>query len=425
MKLNGSLFSLCLLLSNGLAEPTESRTWTATNGKTVEGKVLSIEGGKAVLERADGNKVNVPLAVFVETDRELLEEHFEIEAPKPGEPQRSGAEPALGLPHPQGEVVGPIDAGDGSSYYVYVPKSLKADRDAPLLFYTDAGGGKPRLFNGLAEGAELCGWVMAASVESSNGHDFSHNIRVSKTAVEHIVDSLPVDRQRVYFTGNSGGGATAMGNAAEMRGAGAMPNIAYIPSGYNPPKGHYFAISGGKDYNRYNTAHIGKKFGKDGVHRMNPGGHGGVPPWQRIDGMIWLNLRYLADERRNHADEVMDFEASLIDWMRGKSGSEPHRVFSTARIMLDDYKLSGANLPLVEKIASDLGTEEINVLYHEGLSVIDEISEDDFAELSGGSLFNHTCEKAKKKAEKELERFAGVPVIEDTLKAIAEPTVGR
>ena len=37
------------------------------------------------------------------------------------------------------------------------------------------------------------------------------------------------------------------------------------------------------------------------------------------------------------------------------------------------------------------------------------------------------AEKKKEieKAEKELKRFAGVPVIEDTLKAIAEPTVGR
>ncbi len=407
------------------AEPTESRTWTATNGKKVEGKVISIQGGKATLERADGKKVEVAMAIFVDEDRKFLEEHFEIEAPKPGEPAKSGAAPAEDLPHAQGEVVGPLDAGDGATYYLYLPKSLKEGRLAPLLFYTDAGGGNPGLIKGLTEGAELCGWVMAASVQSKNGQDLAINVKVSKAAVDHIVKTLPVDPERVYFTGNSGGGATAMANSAAMNAAGAMPNIGYIPDGVSPPKGHYFAIGGGKDYNRYHTAQIGKKFGKDGVHRMNPGGHGGAPPWQRIDGMIWLNLRYLAAERKKLADEAADFEADLITWMRDKAGSESHRAYSTARLMKDDYEVKGANLALVDGLIDELGKEEKNRLYHEGLEVIDGISEDAFAGEAGASLFAHTCKKATSQAEKALERFAGVPVIEDTLKAIAAPTVGQ
>lgn len=419
------LVGILVVLPIFASEPTESRLWTATNGKTVEGKVLEIKGGKAVLERADGQKVEVPLSVFVEADRELLEKHFEIEAPKAGEPESSGAEAATDLPHAQGEVVGPIDAGDGSSYHLYLPKSLKQGRNAPLLFYTNAGGGNASLIKDLTEGAELCGWVLAVSVESKNGNEFPVNVSLSKSAVEHIVNTLPVDAKRMYFTGNSGGGATAMANAAEMKAAGAMPNIGYIPSGYDPPKGHYYALSGGKDYNRYNTALIGKKFGEDAVHRMNPGGHGGAPAWQRIDGMIWLNLRYLAEEGKQHPDEVVDFEASLISWMREKSSSEPHRAYSTARILIDDYEISGENRKLVDAIVAELGAKQENALYHEGLALIDEISEDDFAGLAGGSLFGHTCEKAKRTAEKELERFSGVPVIEDTLKAIASPTAGR
>ena len=72
-----------------------------------------------------------------------------------------------------------------------------------------------------------------------------------------------------------------------------------------------------------------------------------------------------------------------------------------------------------------MGANEKNRLYHEGLAVIDKISEDAFADLGGGSLFNHSCEKGNKMVQRELPRFAGVPVIEETLKAMAMPTVGK
>ena len=46
------VFAACLFAGLPLlfAGPTESRTWTATNGKKVEGKVISIQGAKATLE---------------------------------------------------------------------------------------------------------------------------------------------------------------------------------------------------------------------------------------------------------------------------------------------------------------------------------------------------------------------------------------
>lgn len=141
--------------------------------------------------------------------------------------------------------------------------------------------------------------------------------------------------------------------------------------------------------------------------------------------MIWLNLRYLAKEGKKHADEVIDFEADLITWVGEKAGVESHRAYSTACLMRDEYGVGGANLALADALIDELGKEETNRLYHEGLAVIDEISEDALADLSGGSLFSHTCKEAKSDAEKALDRFAGVPVIEDTLKAIASPTVGK
>lgn len=416
------LVGIILTKASLFALPTESRSWTATNGKTVEGKVLSIEGGKAMLERADGGKVPVPLSVFTEKDLKFLQEHFKIVLPKPGDPIRSEARPAEGLAHPLGKAVGPISAGAGSSYFVYLPKSLKQGRAAPLIFYTNAHRGGAGTVMSLVEAAELCGWIIGASVESCNDAGLPSNLKVSQAAVTHIIKTLPVDPKRVYFTGNSGGAATAMANTASIQSAGAMPNVGYIPNGYTPPKGDYFVLGGGMDFNRYTTALMAKKLGKNAVHRMNPGGHGGTPNWQMIDGIIWLNMRRLVVERSRNAGDAMDFEASLIDWMNSKKNAEPHRVYSTARLMKDDYQLRGANQAIVDKLISELGADKKNVLYHEGLAVIDKISEDTMADLGGGSQMGHVNEKTKKAAEKEMGRFAGVPVIEGTLKAMASPT---
>lgn len=406
------------------AEPTESREWTAGNGKTAEGRVLRIAEEKAVLERTDGVVVEVPLAVFIAEDRKLLEEHFEIGAA--GAPEDSGAETATGLPFELGSVAGPVRVADGSSYHVYLPKSLKAGREAPLLFYTNAGGGNPRLISALAEGAEICGWIMAVSVESKNGLSLVESKRISRTAVAHLIETLPIDPERLYFTGNSGGGAMAMWNADELEGNGAMPNIAYNPQGCRPPKGFYYVLGGGRDYNRYLSAAIAERFGKDGVHRMNPGGHGGTTNWQRIDGILWLNARDLEDNRRDHADEALDFETAALRWLRQLPEAESHRAYSNARILKDDYEMTGANRPILDALIAELEKNRTNVLYHEGLLEIDELSEDEMAEFGegGGSSMNHADPKVTRKAEELLEKYRGVPFIEATLEAIASPTVG-
>lgn len=408
-----------------VAEPTESRTWTSTNGTTVEGRVLRIDGDRAVLERDDGPEVAVPIKAFVAEDRRMLEEHFQVGAA--GEAEGSGAAPAEGLPHPQGEVVGPVDTGEEATYFLYLPTTLAADRKAPLLFYTHSGGGNQQLLSSIKEGAEVCGWVMAISVESKNKSPVEDNKRVSKACVAHILETLPVDEGRVYFTGNSGGGAMSMYNSEQIKCAGAMPNVGYIPQDCDPPKASYYVLGGGNDYNRYLTAHIGKKFGKDAVHRMHPGGHGVCPAWQRVDGMVWLNARYLEEERRDHEEEAVDFEARVIEWIRGLADKEPHRAYATARLLKDDYGISGANAGIVDGLIGELGEEPKNVLYHEGLGEIDEISEDEFAEFGegGGSKFKHADPGVTRKIEKLLEKYRGVPVIEGTLEAMAKPTVGR
>lgn len=416
---NPLLLVLCIgLCSYGAsAKPTENRQWTAANGQTVQAVATAIEGDRVVLEKEGGGVAKVPIDMLVVADRALLTKHFELD-----KVSGSGAKKATGLRYKPGEVSGPVNAGN-SSYYLYLPESLKQGRKAPLLYYTHSGGGTPKLLKEIMEGAELGGWIMAMSVESKNKASVDDNVYHNKDSVKHILQTLPVDKDRVYFTGNSGGGAAAWRNASEMNVAGVMPNVGYIPSGASPKGDDFFIIGGGRDYNRYHSANARKKFGERAIHRMHPGAHGVSPPWLMIDGMIWFEGRNLARNKAKHLDEAKDFDAAMIQWLEGKKKSEPYRAYSTGRFLMDEYRMGGAGKMKLQLILAELEKNPVNVAYYEGLKEIDNLSLTKLSKLpKGESIHNHVYPDVQVQVVKLLEKYTGVPVIEDTLKAIARET---
>jgi hypothetical protein len=94
-------------------------------------------------------------------------------------------------------------------YLLYLPGTLKKDRRAPWLFYTYSGGGCKGLRTKITETAELSGWVLAMSIESGNDYTGS-NLGLCAIAVKYSLKMLPVDDDRLDFTGNSGGGRSTV-----------------------------------------------------------------------------------------------------------------------------------------------------------------------------------------------------------------------
>src|SRR5690606_7421574 len=126
--------------------------------------------------------------------------------------------------------------------------------------------------------------------ESRNGPDHPvRNHEHAKNTVRHAIETLPVDGNRVYFTGGSGGGAMSFYNATRIKSAGAMPHIGYIPQDSTPKSGHFFVISGTNDYNRYASANAVEEIGKEAIHRYFVGPHHEGPDWLCTEGMTWLN----------------------------------------------------------------------------------------------------------------------------------------
>lgn len=66
----------------GLALPafTEARTFTSTDGRTIEGEVVRVEKETALLKLAGGRTVNVPFRLLVDADRAYLEDWVRQEA---------------------------------------------------------------------------------------------------------------------------------------------------------------------------------------------------------------------------------------------------------------------------------------------------------------------------------------------------------
>lgn len=413
------LFTLCFglfLASNGWAE---FRAWSAANGSsTIDAELVSCDGIEVVLKKRNNQQITVPLTKLCAADQNYLAEKVVCQERPP-----SKRPPApTNLPCKMGQIVGPIEASAASHYLLYLPTTLCEGRKAPLLFYTHSGGGNQKLFEVLTEGSELNGWVLAMSMESRNKNDVDDNKRASKEAVEHILKTLPVNEDRLYFVGNSGGAAMAFYNYDNLGGYGLMPNVGYIPGGINPPNGDTFIINGAFDFNRYTSASARKKIGKTAIHRFHKGGHGKPPAWLMIDGMLWLEGRHLGREGDHEPDVRNEYVESVLNWLEQCKSNEPYRAYYWALFLKNELKLSMDQSNRVESNIKELRADPNNQLYVDGLEALDQFSVKKLSTYGEGALMNHTDGGVTSGCRKLLKTYDGVPVIGETLHAMMKET---
>ncbi len=427
-----TILSAFLICSAIAAEPTESLQWKTTGGHSTEARAISATADTVTLELAGGRKVELPLERLVTEQRELVFEHFGITPPKEGDPVRSDAAPleAEGMEHPLGKVSEPIESAPGSRYLLYLPKSLKKGRPAPLLHYNESSPVTADKMKMYIPACERFGWILAGSMDSKNGNSFEKNHELAAANVKHLKKNPLVDAERIYFTGGSGGGAMSWWNFSKLNATGTLPIIAYIHYKLSISKGHHFVVGGATDYNRYASAISVAKFGKDALYRAYPGGHARPKPaenWIIPEGVAWLTAKYLEENGRDAglAGDRLDYEAAMMDWINEITETQPHLAYRLCGILQETYGVSGKNADILAKRSSELGAAPANLKFVEGLASLNEFGVKEMADAGGGSSFNKSIPAQSRKAEKLAEEYAGVPFVEQVFKELAQPTQGK
>jgi hypothetical protein len=76
----------------------------------------------------------------------------------------------------------------------------------------------------------------------------------------------------------------------------------------------------------------------------------------------------------------------------------------------------------VKDLSAELGAAEVNRLYVEGLTEIDELSLKKLSNFGTGALHNHCDKSIAAECDTLLVKYKGVPLIEETLEALRMPT---
>jgi dienelactone hydrolase len=223
------LIFLCL---GCLSASLWARTWTSSDGRTLEADFVSAAGGEVTLKRAtDGLTFTLPLAKLSAEDQEWVK--IELAAPKAGfgampKPAPAAAPPAAAAPAKP--IEGPFAAlvtGDwalseegGLPFALYAGKELSAAQKYPLVLALH--GKSQNNENGKQVGgfiksfakpdnyaARPCIIVAPLCYQPYGGGGGGWSDKPGTQTVDllkKLIKSLPVDDKRIYVVGYSMGG---------------------------------------------------------------------------------------------------------------------------------------------------------------------------------------------------------------------------
>jgi hypothetical protein len=143
--------------------------------------------------------------------------------------------------------------------------------------------------------------------------------------------------------------------------------------------------------------------------------------------MVWLNGKYLAKNKQSGelAKEALDYEASVLTWIKTLSEKEPHRAYYWCQFLKNDYSISNTNKASLDALTSALASKPECVSYVKGIAALSDFSAEVFSKEGDAALFQHTSAKIEKAAQKLTDEYAGVPMIEDIAKNIGNKTCGQ
>lgn len=187
------------------------------------------------------------------------------------------------------------------TYCLYLPSNYDGNKQWPLIFLYDPHGNGALAIENFKEAAECYGYILAGSNNSRNGVGAIDDI-ISKLTND-VLTKYPIDKQRIYAAGFSGGGRVALNQAIMMNnvrgimiaGAGASR----IDFASLKHKFDIYATAGLGDFNYLEVTSIQQQLQGLGwrflVHEFE-GGHAWPPKEVINEAVLWFSLNTMRDK---------------------------------------------------------------------------------------------------------------------------------
>ncbi len=170
----------------------------------------------------------------------------------------------------KGAVIDSVKVNDSLSYALYIPTKFRQDKKWPVIFSFDPVARGRLGISPFLDTAEEYGLIIACSNNTQNNTTYDENVKSFEGLVTHLSSILPLEEDKVFVAGFSGGArlATTIAVLSEglikgviACGAGFASNPLYYPTKRNLT---YIGVVGERDFNyfemRDNRAYLSERY---------------------------------------------------------------------------------------------------------------------------------------------------------------------
>ena len=211
----------CFANAVGADEAAALRTWTSSDGRTLEAGFVSATDSAVTVRRSDGRRFDLPLAQISEADQAWVKQYFADQE------RARGFEEGVFAERITGEWVKVPASESGLLYQIYGTAKLKRSMEpVPLFIHLHGAGaraddvevGKVEIAAERLAREEQYDKTPCLIIVPTCPPDSGWGEQVGKLEglIDTLVSSLPIDRNRIYLSGYSMG-ARGIGSLLKSR----------------------------------------------------------------------------------------------------------------------------------------------------------------------------------------------------------------
>jgi hypothetical protein len=220
---------------------------------------------------------------------------------------------------PLGQIIDNVQCQeDGSQRYaLYVPSTFTPLRRWPVILIFDPAGRGRTGVERYQAAAEKYGYILAGSNNSRNG-PVKDSLTAATAMATDVDDRFPLNRQRIYTAGMSGGARVAMRLALNFEMisgpggpgvAGVLASSAGFPNGTHPRESVPFPIfgsAGTDDFNHLEMTRLDRDVISPHKVEVFEGGHTWLPAELATDGIEWMEIQAMKRGLRPRDPKLVD-----------------------------------------------------------------------------------------------------------------------